>query len=147
MKLTEHFSLDEFTYSDTAIRRGVDQTPPPVVLKNLQESAERMEIVRAMLGNKAIHITSGYRSPMLNKLVGSGPKSAHLTGSAVDFICPDFGSPKDIVKFLSECPMIQFDQLIYEGTWVHIGFGAMGRREVLTAHFGPEGITYTKGVS
>jgi hypothetical protein len=147
MSLSPHFSLDELTHSDTAIRRGVCQTPSPVVLKQLADTADRMEVVRSILGNKPIRITSGYRSPILNKLVGGTIKSDHLTGHAVDFVCPDFGDPVKIVKVLSECPMVMFDQLICEGTWVHISFKSPFRREVLTAHFGTTGTTYTKGVA
>lgn len=146
MKLTEHFSLEEFTHSDTAIRLGIDQMPTTPIQVILRHTAEQMEVVRSLLG-KPIRVTSGYRSPALNRAVGSGPRSAHLTGSAVDFVCPEFGTPKEIVKFLSECPILAFDQLIFEGTWVHIGFGGSNRREILTAHFGPEGTTYTKGLS
>lgn len=146
MKLTEHFDLEEFTRSSTALRLGIDQTPSPVVFGVLSHTAAQMEKIRAIL-SASVRISSGYRSPDLNRAVGSGPKSQHLTGHAVDFTCPDFGDPKKIVKYLSECPLVQFDQLIYEGTWVHISFTDKPRREVLTAHFSPAGTTYTQGVS
>lgn len=147
MKLTEHFTLEELTHSDTAIRLCIDQTPPPVVLNNLLSTASQMEVVRALLG-KPIRVSSGYRSPALNKIISPAvTKSAHIDGRAVDFTCPEFGTPQRIAKFLSECPTIQFDQLIYEGTWVHIGFAPVPRREVLTAHFNDGHTTYTKGIT
>lgn len=144
--LSQHFSLDEFTHSDTAIRRSIDQTPPPVVLKNLAVAASQMELVRTLLGGKAIHVNSGYRSPVLNHAVGGAVNSAHLTGYAVDFTCADYGTPKQIVQMLAACPILTFDQIIQEGTWVHISFAPAARREILTAHFGQGGTTYTKGV-
>jgi putative chitinase len=145
MKLSPHFSLDELTRSSTAVRLSIDQTPPPAVLKALIETAGHMELVRALLGHP-VRVNSGYRSKELNKAVGGSAKSAHVTGHAVDFTCPEYGTPKEVVRFLASCPNIQFDQLIYEGTWVHISFAPTLRREVLTAHFGPGGATYTQGV-
>lgn len=147
MKLTEHFSMEELITSDTALRRGIDQTPPPAVAQALRDTASQMEVVRALLGNRPIIVNSGYRSPMLNKIVGGAANSDHLRGMAVDFTCPEFGTPLEIVKFLASQPTLQFDQLIQEGTWVHISFAPGLRREILTAHFGPAGTTYSKGVA
>lgn len=144
MNLTPHFTVEEFIRSDTATRLCIDQTPSANVMQRLLFTAQQLEIVRELLGYP-LHISSGYRSLKLNTRVGGAPDSAHLTGQAADFTCPEFGTPKEIVKFLSERPEVNFDQLIYEGTWVHIGFADHPRREVLTAHFG--GLTrYTKGV-
>lgn len=145
--LSAHFSLEELTHSDTAIRRGIDQTASPAVLKALYRTASQMELVRTLLGGKPIRINSGYRSPSLNQAVGGAPNSAHLAGNAVDFICPDFGTPKEIVQLLAGCPILTFDQIIQEGTWVHISFDPAARREVLTAHFAGGRVTYTKGLT
>ena len=68
-----------------------------------------------------------------------------MAGYAADFVCPDFGSPLKIVKALAATG-IQFDKLIQEGTWVHISFAPEARRQLLTAHFGPNGTSYTAGV-
>lgn len=144
--LSAHFTLDELVHSDTAIRRGIDQTPPPVVLNNLTRTASQMELVRTLLGGKPIRINSGYRSPALNKAVGGASSSAHLTGRAVDFVCPEFGTPKEVAQMLAGCPILTFDQIIQEGTWVHISFDPAGRREILTAHFAGGGVTYSKGL-
>jgi hypothetical protein len=144
--LSAHFTLDELTASSTAIRRGIDQTPPPAVLKNLTRTASQMELVRTLLGGKPIRVNSGYRSPALNKAVGGAAGSAHLTGHAVDFVCPDFGTPKEVAQMLAACPILTFDQIIQEGTWVHISFDPAARREILTAHFGGGTVTYSKGL-
>lgn len=122
-QLSEHFSLIEVTYSDTAIREGINNTLPDALEYTVQKVAVSMERVRAALSNKAIHINSWYRSPALNKAIGSKPSSQHIAGEAVDFICPDFGTPVAICKKLIELKdLIRFDQLIMEGTWVHISF-------------------------
>lgn len=144
MNLTPHFTVEELTRSDTAIRLCIDQTPQANVLQQLLFTAQQLEIVRELLGHP-LHINSGYRSLKLNTAVGGAPNSAHLTGRAADFTCPEYGTPQQIVKFLSERPEVKFDQLIYEGTWVHIGFADNPRREVLTAHFGGK-THYTVGI-
>jgi len=144
-KLSEHFTLEELTFSATAQRKQIDNKPPAEVLDNMKRLAAGLEEVRAVLGNKPMRINSGYRSPKLNRAVGGARLSAHMAGYAADFVCPDFGSPLKIVKALAATG-IQFDKLIQEGTWVHISFAPEARRQLLTAHFGPNGTSYTAGV-
>ena len=145
IKLSEHFTLEELTFSATAQRKQIDNKPPAEVLDNMKRLAAGLEEVRAALGNKPMRINSGYRSPKLNRAVGGARLSAHMAGYAADFVCPDFGSPLKIVKALAATG-IQFDKLIQEGTWVHISFAPEARRQLLTAHFGPNGTSYTAGV-
>ena len=142
--LSEHFTLEELTFSATAQRKQIDNKPPAEVLENMKRLAAGLEEVRAALGNKPMRINSGYRSPKLNRAVGGARLSAHMAGYAADFVCPDFGSPLKIVKALAATG-IQFDKLIQEGTWVHISFAPEARRQMLTAHFGPNGTSYTAG--
>ena len=144
-KLSEHFTLEELTFSATAQRKQIDNKPPAEVLDNMKRLAAGLEEVRAVLGNKPMRINSGYRSPKLNRAVGGARLSAHMAGYAADFVCPEFGSPLKIVKALAATG-IQFDKLIQEGTWVHISFAPEARRQLLTAHFGPNGTSYTAGV-
>ena len=146
MKLSEHFSLDELTASETALRKGIDNTPPPVITEKLRMLAATLEQVRSLLGNNSIRISSGYRCLELNRAIGSGDLSAHVLGYAVDFTCPKFGTPKEVANKIAESP-IKFDQLIYEGTWIHLSIDPRNRREVLTAHFGKGKTTYTKGIA
>jgi zinc D-Ala-D-Ala carboxypeptidase len=122
MMLTDHFSLEEFIVTQ---QRGIDNIVGlgTSVGSRLLETAKKLEEIRELLGNPII-ITSGYRSPALNKAVGGAPNSAHMYGAAVDFICPRFGTPYKICKLLEDCIEEGFpiDQLIYEYTWVHVGF-------------------------
>ena len=143
--LSDHFTLDEFTASETAVRKGIDNTPPPVITERLRMLAAILEQVRSLLGNNSIRISSGYRCIALNRAIGSGDLSAHVLGYAVDFTCPNFGTPKEVANKIAESP-IKFDQLIYEGTWVHLSIDPRNRREVLTAHFGNGKTSYTKGI-
>jgi hypothetical protein len=132
-RLSAHFTLAEFTTSNTAARKGIPNVAPPEIFDTLVLTADRMEKVRALLGNKPIRILSGYRSPAVNKAVGGSKNSAHMTGHAVDFICPEFGSAAKVAKFLS-LHLTAYDQIIEEfGEWVHIGFGPGRRMQLLTA--------------
>lgn len=142
-QLTTHFTSEELCFSSTAVAHGLDNTPTPEVLDHLKVLAEGLEQVRTILG-APMHIDSGYRCPDLNKLVRGVPTSAHVSGYAADFICPTVGSPLDIVHNLQASP-IKFDQVIQEGTWVHISFAPTMRQQVLTAHFNGGKATYTHG--
>ncbi|WLT05830.1 D-Ala-D-Ala carboxypeptidase family metallohydrolase [Gilliamella apis] len=119
MKLTEHFTLDEFTHSTIASRLKIDNSVPAELVPNIQLTAIKLELVRKALG-KPIIITSGYRCPALNTRVGGVSTSAHTKGLAVDFHCA-YGNPKEICQRLIDAG-VQFDKLIQEhNQWVHIG--------------------------
>ena len=134
MKLSEHFSLSEYTVSETASRKGIDNEPPPELLGNLKRMAGVMEEVRLILGKHPITVTSGYRCAELNTAIGSGSHSAHILGLATDFICPGFGSPHDICLALEpHVERLGIDQLIFEfRRWVHIGLRDGPRYQVFT---------------
>lgn len=145
MKLSEHFSLDEFTASRKAVRKNIDNTPPENVIEKLRMLANTLEQVRSLLGNNSLRISSGFRCIALNRAIGSRDTSAHVQGYAVDFTCPGFGTPKEVANKIAGSP-IKFDQLIYEGTWVHLSIDPRNRRELLTAQFKGGKTTYTKGI-
>lgn len=126
--LSPHFSLEEMTVTQV---RGADNTPPLKVIDTLKDTALRMEGVRSALGGKPIIVTSGYRSPLVNRTVGGSPTSAHMSGRAVDFIAPGFGLPLVICRAILAAK-IKFDQMIEEGTWVHISFDERMRGLVLS---------------
>ncbi len=129
--LSPHFGLDELTHSQTAARLGLDNDPGPQVLAALKRTALGLEAVRLRLGGAPILISSGYRSPAVNKAVGGSLASQHIRGEAVDFTAPRFGDPRQIVDALvgSDVP---YDQLILEfGQWVHISFADRPRRLAL----------------
>lgn len=76
MNLSEHFTLEEMTASETAARYGLDNTPDEKALANLTRLAAFLEDVRALLG-KPIHINSAFRSPLANEAVG-GKRPANI---------------------------------------------------------------------
>jgi hypothetical protein len=144
VNLSPHFTLEEATFSQTAARKGITNMPDDDTVKNMKIAADKMEEVRATLG-VPVHVNSWYRSPELNAAVGGSTKSAHTTGFAIDFIAPQYGSPQDVCKAIVKAG-IGFDQIIFEGTWVHISFAPTQRNKVLTAHFGAGKTTYTEGL-
>ncbi len=132
MKLTDHFTLEELTHSQTAARLGLDNEPSPDVVDALTRTAHGLEMVRVLL-QAPILVSSGYRSPLVNRAVGGSPNSQHIKGEAADFTAPGFGQPEMIVRaILRSTRPIPFDQVIVEfGRWVHISFSKTPRRQAL----------------
>lgn len=118
MNLTPHFTLEEMTFSQTAIRRGIDNTPTPEHFRNLRRLCSLLEDVRDVIGSP-IRITSGYRCEELNGLVGGAKNSQHMIGCAADIkpVSMDLGEAIEVIIDAD----IEFDQLILEfNSWIHI---------------------------
>jgi len=134
MNLTLHLTLEEMTYSEVAARLGLDNTPSPTVVANLGVVAACMETIRTFVGANPIVVHSGYRSAEVNHAVGGVETSAHCRGLACDFVCPGFGTPLEVALAISQSD-IDYDQLILEYGWVHVGLAqnrSSFRREALT---------------
>ena len=132
-RLTPHFTLEEFTFSQTATRKGIDNTPHEGILDNLCILANGMEDVRNLL-NAPIHVSSGYRCIELNDLLGSKRTSQHTQGLACDFTSNAYGSPQIIFADIISSDIF-YDQLILEfDRWIHISFvedGGTPRKQAL----------------
>jgi zinc D-Ala-D-Ala carboxypeptidase len=127
MRLSENFSLEELTASETAARKGIDNTPSEEVINNLKRLAAALQEVRALLNHRAILVSSGYRSPELNQAVGGSATSDHCKGLAADFICPSYGTPNDIVRAIAASGL-SFKQVIREfDRWVHLSIPEEGQ--------------------
>ncbi len=134
MKLSEHFTLEQFSFSEVAARRGLDNTPGRIVITNLGLVAAVMERIRTLLGDRPIVVHSGYRSVEVNQAVGGVATSAHCHGLACDFVCPAFGTPVEVALAILKSDL-EYDQLILEYGWVHVGLaqeGLLSRQEALT---------------
>jgi len=130
MQLTEHFHLGEFLQSQTASRLGIRNKPTEAIVENLKKLAETLELVREYFEGKPLVISSGYRSPALNKAVGGARNSQHMQGLAVDFTIPGL-SIDTIIAELRETDL-EFDQLIHEfNSWVHLSISDNPRYQVL----------------
>lgn len=133
MKLSEHFTLEELTFSQTAVRNGINNNPSQAVRNNLRVLADNLEKIRTFLGHP-LRISSAFRCMELNRKIGGSVNSAHMDGLAADFTCEKFGKPIDVVKALHKSG-IKVDQVIEEGTWVHVSFDPKMRQQFLTATF------------
>lgn len=165
MNITPHFTLEEATRSSTGQRLGINNTPDASQLAGIYVSAAGMEQVRQILGFP-VFIDSWLRVEELEKVLTrkdflgwckrhQHPDNdhswalyfalkAHPKGFGVDFLCPQFGSPKMIVKKLLAAGL-KFDKLIMEGGWVHVSFAPAMRGEYLIATFTDGEPSYTKG--
>jgi zinc D-Ala-D-Ala carboxypeptidase len=135
--LSQYFSLEEFTRSQTAARHGIDMRVPANVLANLTHLArDVLDPIRRRLGVPII-VTSGYRPPKLNTLVGGSGSSDHMVGLAADIVCNSLGlrTFADLVREQAE--LLPVEQVIVEfGQWVHVSatlLGAFPRRQYLVA--------------
>ncbi len=148
MQLTEHFSLEELVSSEIAARKGIDNTPPALLVPNLRVLAEGLELGRSALGDKPIHVNSGYRCPQLNTLVGGAGNSQHMKGLAVDILCPRFGPPLEVCQAIVAANVVT-DQIIHEfGQWCHVAFaapGSLARHQLLTIASAAQG--YQSGLN
>ena len=140
MKLTENFSLSELTKSQTAERKGIDNTPSPTHQENLKSLCEMiLQPVRDHF-SRVVTISSGYRSPELCTAIGSKITSQHAKGQAADFEI--FGvSNKELADYINE--HLDYDQLILEywkkedpnSGWVHCSYtNGNNRKQYLRAY-------------
>ncbi len=125
MYTPKHFKLNEFTYSATAERLNIDNTPPVEAVHNLTRLCMLvLEPARETFG-KPIIISSGYRSERLNEIVGGVSTSQHLQGLACDLVVDDMDKLFNILK---HNPHI--DQLLYESNgkskWIHVSIAKLG---------------------
>jgi hypothetical protein len=146
MNLTAHFTLEELTRSDYATRHGIDNSPTADVLANLYVLADGLERVRSVLDHP-VWVSSGYRCPKVNAGLGGARYSQHMQGLAAD-IHSTYGAPREVCEAILDAEdFIEFDQLIFEGDWTHISFApGKPRGQVLTAHFGGGGVSYSAGI-
>lgn len=111
MKLTPHFSLEEFEYSSTAIRKGIDNHVPEHLVSSLKTlCTEVLEPLRQHVQEPVI-ISSGYRCPQLNAAVGGSKTSQHMKGEACDIYLENQQKLREWFTYLMDG---QFDQLIME---------------------------------
>ena len=140
MKLTANFSVLELTKSQTAERKGIDNTPSPEHQENLRLLCEAvLQPVRDHF-SRVVSVSSGYRSPELCEAIGSKSTSQHARGEAADFEI--FGiSNKVLADYINET--LHYDQLILEywnesdpnSGWVHCSFSeGNNRKQYLRAY-------------
>ena len=142
MRLSPNFTLAELERSQTALRLGLDNRAPQEAIKRMVLlCTEVLQPIRDHFG--AVHISSGYRDPVLNAHIGGSRRSQHMRGEAADIVVAGV-TPIEVCRWI-EASRIRFDQLIYEGDWTHVSYSPQHRRQVLTAHFDGR-VRYSKGL-
>lgn len=129
MNISTNFTLLEATYSETAIRLGINNQPNEQQLENMKIAAQGMEQVRELTG--PLRVNSWLRLPEVNIAVGGSAKSSHMDGWAID--CSSSKMTPYVICKLVEESNIKFDQMIHEfGRWMHISFAPEMRMQKLT---------------
>jgi hypothetical protein len=144
MNLTPNFTLEEMTSSETATRHGIANTPNPKQITALKALCENvLEPLRARLGTP-IHVTSGYRNPIVNSLIHGSDSSQHMKGEAADIKVSGMNAQQLFDFILAS--NIPFDQIIQEyNKWVHISYSVRRqRRSILYAVKNSDGSTSFK---
>lgn len=137
MKLSEHFSLSEFTKSHTAENLNIPNNPTGIVIDNLTLlCAEILEPLRAHF-KLPIQILSGYRSNELNRAIGGAKNSQHVIGQAADFTIENVKNCDAWQYIVDNLP---FDQCIAEklredngsAGWVHVSYAHIPRKQAMS---------------
>lgn len=151
MKISENFSLKEFSRSQTATRLGIDNTVPLIYIPNIIALTENV-LQPARNEKGRIRISSGFRCDTLNALIGGSTRSQHRTGCAADFEAIRCDNLETAHWIADNC---EFDQLILEfyehgdalSGWVHCSYNLEGnRKEILTSYKLDGRTQYTAGL-
>ena len=136
----KYFTINELTKSSTATRLGINNAPGPVEKGNLTQLVEHvLDPLREAWG-KPIRVSSGYRCPKLNKVVGGASSSQHMKGQAADItsLTDDWSENLKLLKLLLNSD-IEFDQVICEypdaqgrPNWIHVSYNKNGNRKKKT---------------
>ena len=130
ISLSPHFCLNEFTKSSTAMKHGIDNTPPQEAVDNLKALCQGcLEPLRAELGLPVV-ITSGYRTKALNSMLAhSSERSQHMLGQAADFYVAPGQSDLSRRELLNKAfrliildESIDYDQLILYPSFIHVSY-------------------------
>jgi len=141
MNLSENFTLEEATYSETAIRMNINNQPSGQQLENMKKAAAELQKLRVAAG--PLRINSWLRLPEVNVAVGGSKVSSHMDGWAIDVSSTKL-TPIQLCRMVEDLGL-KYDQMIHEfGRWMHISFAPEMRQQKLTI-FKPEG-KYKPGI-
>jgi len=138
--LSPHFSLEEFTFSLTALQKNIDNTPNAMQIARMESLCDNiLEPIRQRF-NKPVKVLSGFRCQELNKAVGGSYTSQHLLGEAADIKVKDVSNA---VLWHWIVDTLSFDQCIaeklkknHEGDgWVHVSHKLSGRQRGMALSF------------
>ena len=147
---SKYFTLEELISSPTARRLGINNNPSAHIVAALQLLVTNvLDPLREEWGAPII-VTSGYRSPQLNVVVGGARSSQHLLGQAADIrTVSDLPEDNRCLRDLLIRLNLPYDQLIdeYHCDWLHVSHRiTTNRHQLLSAHRIKGKTVYTKGV-
>lgn len=118
-QISTHFTLYDVSHSNTAIAKGIDNRPSPDIVANAKNLILNvLEPLRNHF-NKPVIVNCMYRCPELNKVIGGVKNSQHVSGKAADIVVRGINL-KDAFEYIKK--NLIFDQVIYEGSWIHVSF-------------------------
>ena len=127
MKISDNITYAEAIHSNTAKRKGIDNTPTAKQVEVMKLTAEKIfEPLRSWVGGP-IKVNSFFRSPELNKAIGGSAKSQHCHGQAMD-IDDSYGNASNAEMYHCIKDNLNFDQMIWEfgddnnPDWVHVSY-------------------------
>lgn len=118
----KYFTIKELSRSDTAMIRGIDNHPTTEAVSNLTRLVNNvLDPLREKYG-KPVYVSSGYRSPALNKSVNGATSSQHRLGEAADITAGSKEENRKLFEIIKR--ELAFDQLIDEKdfSWVHVSY-------------------------
>jgi len=147
----KYLTLEQASKSDTALRKGIDNSVPAAIIPNLERLCKELYDPLCDKLGFTVPFNSMYRSVALNKAIGGSATSVHCKGCAVDLDMDGSGSKmvnKELFNFIRS--NFDFDQLIWEfgsddhPDWVHVGISPTGtnRKQVLRGRKDSNGKTY-----
>lgn len=137
-QISKHLTLEELTYSQTAIKLGIVNVPNQAQLENLKVLAEKVFEPTREHFNVPIHISSGYRIMNLNQAIRGSITSQHCRGEAID-IDMQTSKVSNAIIFHWIKDNLKYDQLIWEygdkknPDWVHVSYCKENRQQTLRA--------------
>lgn len=128
----KYFTIKELCKSETALAKGINNSPSPDVINNLILLVDFiLDPLREKYG-KPIFVNGAYRCPELNKAVGGAKTSQHMTGQAADITTGSVFNNKKLFNLIIDMNL-PFDQLIDEKNyrWLHVSFSSKPRKQIL----------------
>jgi len=144
MRLSEHFTLEEFVRSRKAQARGINNNPSAEAVEWMKKLCQQILEPARLAWGQPIFVNSGYRSSKLNSSVGGAPNSQHRLGQAADIVADLSLLNYDLGQLIIQLNL-PFDQLIFEDyyveyvagkpqhrcRWIHVSYGPRNRRQVI----------------
>lgn len=128
----KYFTITELCKSNTAVQKGIDNTPNQQIIDNLKQLVLKiLDPLREAYG-KPIIVNSGYRSLELNKAINGAKSSQHLKGQAADITGKSKKNNKKLFELIQSL-QLPYDQLIDEQnfSWIHVSFSDNPRKQIL----------------